>query len=95
MPNTPSAKKSLKTDRERRLRNRIRKSKNRSSEKRLLACIAAGDDAGARQAYRDCCSELDKSANAGTIHVNLVARKKSRLAARLAAIVPATTVASE
>jgi len=86
MPNTKSAKKNLRSDIERRLRNRIRKSRMRTCETALTAKVAAGEVEAAKAALTACFSELDKAAKTGTIHKNTADRKKQRLAARVTAM---------
>jgi len=83
MPNTPSAKKSLKQDARRRLENQVRKSRIRTHEKKFAACLLANDAEGARTALQDCFSALDKAAKIGSIHKNKADRKKGRLSVQL------------
>lgn len=83
MPNTQSAKKRLKSSLRRRFINRVRKSRAKTSEKRLAAAIASGDSAAAKQALSVCFSELDRAAKTGSIHKNKADRKKQRLALRV------------
>lgn len=91
MPNSRSAAKRLRQDTVRTLRNRIRKSRIKTFEKKFLSCVEAGDLDGARQNLSHCFSSLDKAAKVNTIHKNKANRKKSRLAARLKALDPAPT----
>lgn len=86
MPNTKSAVKRIKTNAKARLRNRIRKSRIHTFEKKLDACIAGGDASAAEAALSTCFTELDKAAKHGAIHRNKANRKKQRLAARLRAL---------
>ena len=86
MPNTKSAKKNLRTNGERRLRNRIRKSRIRTCVTKLNEKIAAGDVDAAKAALSACFSELDRAAKTNVIHRNTADRKKQRLAARVAAM---------
>ena len=86
MPNSPSAKKRLRSDRKRRGRNRMRVSEIKSSERELLSCIEAGDAETARKAYGKVSTALDKAAKVGTIHKNKAARRKSCLAKKLASL---------
>ena len=83
MPNTASAKKRLKSDIRRRFINRVRKSRIKTSEKRLNTAIEAGDAEAAKSALVVCFSELDRAAKRGTIHKNKADRKKQRLALRV------------
>lgn len=79
MPNTESAKKRLRSNVRRRFINRVRKSRIKTSERRLLTAIAAGDAAAAKAALTACFSELDHAAKSGSIHKNKADRKKQRL----------------
>jgi small subunit ribosomal protein S20 len=83
MPNTESAKKRLRSSVRRRFINRVRKSRAKTSERRLTDAIASGDAAAAKQALSVCFSELDRAAKAGSIHKNKADRKKQRLALRV------------
>ena len=65
---------------DRRSRNKSTRSSLKTQVKGLLA--AEGDDAQAR--YREVSKALDQAAAKGVIHKNAAARKKSRLAKRLA-----------
>ena len=86
MPNTKSA--------ERRMRNSARKySRNRSTKSRLhtlevsyLGLLAAGKKDEAGRQLRTLSSTLDKAAKSGALHRATAARKKSRLALRLAKV---------
>ncbi len=83
MPNTESAKKRLRSNVRRRFINRVRKSRAKTSEKRLLAAIATGDAAAAKAALAVCFSELDRAAKSGSIHKNKADRKKQRLSVQV------------
>jgi len=74
MPNLPSAKKRLRQAAKRELRNRIAKTRIKTETKKALA----GDENLA-------VSMIDRAAAKGIIHKNAAARRKSRLAKRLAA----------
>ena len=79
MPNIQSAKKRLRQDKVKRVRNRGLKSAIWTSEKKFRGLIEANDAEGAAEAYKDVCKRLDKAAKTNTIHKNKVNRKKSRL----------------
>ena len=83
MPNTKSAAKRLKSSAKQRLVNQMRKSRLKTSERRLTEALAAGDREKAQEALNRCFSELDKAAKKGAIHRNKADRKKDRLSARL------------
>ena len=67
--------------------NRANKSKLRGSLRQLREAIVAGDHAAATTQYRETASILDKSVQKGVLHKNTVSRYKSRLNARLKALV--------
>jgi small subunit ribosomal protein S20 len=75
MPNTPSAKKRLRQDAKKRLRNMAAKTRIKTETKKALT---GGE---ATTAF----SAIDRAAAKGIIHRNTAARKKSRLAKRVAA----------
>ncbi len=83
MPTTRSAAKRLRSNAKRHLRNQIRKSVNRTMEKKFLAKVVEGDVEGAKAALNECFSVLDRAAKGGTIHRNKADRKKARLTAKL------------
>ena len=83
MPNTPSAKKSLRQDEGRRARNRSAKRSIRTQIRKVRELIAAGDATGAAAEYRTLGKRVDQAAAKGIIHANLAARIKSRASARL------------
>ena len=86
MPNTKSAAKRLRTDVQKRQRNRIRKSQIKTGERHLMAAIAANDISSAQKCLGVCFSRLDKAAKVGVIHKNKASRKKQRLALRIASL---------
>ncbi len=86
MPNTKSARKQLKINSRKRLSNRARKSRIRTSEKRLDELVAAKDVSGAQAALKECFSLLDRAAKGGAIHKNTASRSKGRLAKRVHAL---------
>ena len=75
MPNTASAKKRLRQDVKKRLRNTIIKTRIKTETKKALSGGEATPAFGA----------IDRAAAKGVIHKNAAARRKSRLAKRLAA----------
>jgi small subunit ribosomal protein S20 len=83
MPNTPSAKKRLRSDVRRRFINRAHKSRVKTSEQRLPTAIEAADADAAKAALVVCFAELDRAAKHGTIHKNKADRKKQRLSLRV------------
>ncbi|MFI5272284.1 MAG: 30S ribosomal protein S20 [Ktedonobacterales bacterium] len=84
MPNLPSAKKRMRIEEKRRLRNKSVKSAVRTEVTKARTAIAAHADAPeTAEAVRDAISALDRGVSKGTLHPNNAARRKSRLMARL------------
>ncbi len=86
MPNTESAKKRVRQSAERKARNLWRKRRLKSDTGDFAKAIIAGDPAVAAAEMRKAARTLDKVAATGTIHKNTAARKKSRMAAKLATL---------
>lgn len=76
MPNSASAKKSLRQNRTRRARNRSQRSALRTVVKK---CRAAAGTSEADAAFRLAVKKLDQAAAKHLIHANTAARTKSRL----------------
>lgn len=70
MPNLPSAKKRLRQDEKKRLRNKAVKTRIKTETKKA----AEGGD------LKSAFSAIDRAASKGVIHPNAAARRKSRLA---------------
>ncbi|HET9110746.1 MAG TPA: 30S ribosomal protein S20 [Ktedonobacterales bacterium] len=84
MPNIKSAKKRMRIEEKRRLRNNTVKSTVRTYlSKARHAIVAAPEGEMTEAAIREAVSNLDKAASKGVIHRNNAARRKSRLMARL------------
>lgn len=83
MPNTKSAKKRMRQNLKRYLRNKMHKSRMKTFIKKTRKAIEAGDLELARELFRQTMSVIDKTAQKGVIHKNKAARLKSRLNARL------------
>ncbi|TWT72992.1 30S ribosomal protein S20 [Allorhodopirellula solitaria] len=83
MPNTQSAKKRLRQNEVRRLRNRGVRSNMRGAVRRVREAIAAGDHEKAQGEFRLACKKLDQAAARNVIHRNAAARTKSRLSSAL------------
>ena len=82
MANTKSAKKRVRQNERRRIRNRGVRSKVRTAVK-----LARGSEgAEMRTAVAEAIRELDRAVSKGVLHRNTAARKKSGLARRLAAV---------
>ena len=80
MANTKSAVKRIRTNENRRVRNRAVRSQLRSAVKEARAAQGAEQKTSIAEAIR----ALDKAVTKGVIHRNTAARKKSALARRLA-----------
>jgi small subunit ribosomal protein S20 len=83
MANTASARKRIRQNEKRVARNKARKSRVRSFVRKLEEAIASGDKASAQAAFRAAQPELQRAVTKGTLHANTVARKVSRLSARV------------
>jgi len=75
-----SAKKRIRQNEKRRLRNRARRSALKTRLRAFRDAVSAGDVAGAESRFREACKLLDREADRGLIHRNAAARRKSRLA---------------
>ena len=80
MPHTSSAKKRLRQNEKRRLRNRAAKKAMKTQIKKVLAVAASGTVEDLRKEYNAAAMKLDKAAAKHVVHKNLAARKKSQLA---------------
>jgi small subunit ribosomal protein S20 len=83
MANTDSARKRIRQNIVRAARNQARKSRMRSFVKKVEAAIAGGDREAANTALREAQPEMQRAAGKGVIHKNTVARKLSRMTARI------------
>jgi small subunit ribosomal protein S20 len=79
MPNTQSAKKRLRQNVARRLRNRSARSAVRRQLRRVREAVKAGEIERAEQEYREAAKRLDRAGSHKLVHPNLAARTKSRL----------------
>jgi small subunit ribosomal protein S20 len=80
--NTRSARKRIKQNERRRLRNRAIRSQVRSAVKDARA-VEPTQGTQARDAIREAIRTIDKAVSRGILHRNTAARKKSALARRL------------
>ncbi len=83
MANTASARKRIRQTKTRTARNQARKSRMRTFIKKVEAAIAGGNKQAATQALRAAQPEMQRAAGKGVAHPNTVARKLSRLSARI------------
>ena len=86
LANTASAKKRIRQNAKRRIRNRIYSSQARTYVKRARIALETNDTESAIDAVRQAVSKLDRAASKGVIHRKNAARRKSRLMKRLAAL---------
>ncbi len=86
MPNTESAKKRVRQSAARNARNLWRKRRVKADTSDFLKAVASGDVAAAEREMRKAARTLDKVAATGTMHKNTAARRKSRMAAKLATL---------
>jgi small subunit ribosomal protein S20 len=93
MPHNLSAKKRLRQNEVRRLRNKARASELKTLRKKLLRAIHDGQKPEAEAVYKLLSKRLDQAASTRTIHKNSAARSKARIALKIQAIVakPAST----
>jgi small subunit ribosomal protein S20 len=86
MANTASARKRIRQTEKRTVRNKARRSRMRTFLRKVEQAIAGGDQAQAQDAFRAAQPELQRAATKGVVHRNAVARKLSRLSARIKAL---------
>jgi small subunit ribosomal protein S20 len=86
MPNVKSAKKRVKTNEKKNLRNRIVRSTLRTALKKVNAAIEAGDAEAAAKSAPLALSLIGRTVKKGVIHRNTAARLESRLAHKLNAL---------
>jgi small subunit ribosomal protein S20 len=94
LANTASAKKRARQAERRRARNMALRSRMRTAIKKVRLAVASGDKNAAQQAFREAMSVIDKVASKGIIHKAAAARHKSRLNARVKALVLGSTTAA-
>jgi small subunit ribosomal protein S20 len=83
MANTDSARKRIRQNTVRTARNTARKSRMRSFIKKVESAIAGGNREAANVALREAQPEMQRAAGKGVVHKNTVARKLSRMTARI------------
>jgi small subunit ribosomal protein S20 len=86
MPHHKSAEKRLRQTETRTVVNRSRMSRVRTFVKKVETAIATGDKAAAQSAFQEAQPELHRATTKGVMHRNTVARKLSRLSARINAL---------
>lgn len=83
MAHSLSARKRVRQNAKRRVRNRARKSMVKTEVKKFEAALHTGEMDQAREQYRLLVKKLDKVASTSTMHKNTASRIKSRMARRL------------
>lgn len=86
MANTASARKRIRQIERRTERNKARVSRMRTFIKKVETAVASGNKDAATAALREAQPELQRAAGKGVVHKNTVARKISRLSARVKAL---------
>lgn len=76
----------MKVDAKRRARNIFEKTRMKKAQKLVLAAVAAGDAAKAKELLPAAHKAIDQAAANNTIHKNAAARKKSKLTLKVNAI---------
>ncbi len=87
MANTPQSKKRARQNERRFAVNKARRSRIRTYLRKVEEAIASGDQDAAQTALRAAQPELMRGVTKGVLHKNTVARKMSRLSARVKALV--------
>ena len=83
MANNSSARQRIRQTEKRTVRNKARKSRVRSFLRKVEEAVKSGDKAAAQEAFRAAQPEMQRAATKGVVHANTVARKLSRLSARV------------
>lgn len=86
MANTAQSKKRARQNQARYAVNKMRRSRIRTQLRAVEEAIASGDQAAAAAALKTAQPELMRGVTKGVMHKNTVARKMSRLAARVKAL---------
>jgi len=89
MANTASARKRIRQIERRTERNKARTSRMRTFIKKVETAVASGNKDAAAAALREAQPEMQRAAGKGVVHRNTVARKISRLSARVKALAAA------
>lgn len=84
MANSRSAIKRIRTNERNRAYNRSIESKSKTTVKKFSVATEGSNVDEARSLFNEAASALDRAAKNGVIHPNKAARKKSRMARRLA-----------
>ena len=84
MPHNNSAKKRLRQNETRRVRNKDRLTELKTLRKQLLRAVHDGKADEAKSLYQTVSKRLDQAASVNTIHKNTASRSKARLAKLIA-----------
>lgn len=96
MANSSSAKKRIRQNRKRTLRNRVRKERLRKALRAFQATVQEGDAAKVQEGLQKATKAVDWAGNKGLIHANAVSRKKAQLAQAANTVLrPASAAAPE
>lgn len=87
MPHTESAKKRLRQNEERRLRNKARATELKTLKKQIERHLHDGESAQAAELYNRFAQRVDQAASGSTLHKNTAARAKGRVAAKISAAI--------
>ena len=83
MANNSSARKRIRQTEKRTVRNKARKSRVRSFLRKVEEAVKSGDKAAAQEAFRAAQPEMQRAVTKGVFNANTVARRLSRLSARV------------
>ncbi len=86
MARSLSSQKAMRRGKRRAARNLARRSRIKSTIRKVTDAITARDSETAEKVYREAARVLDRNASRLTLHPNTAARRKSRLAKRINAI---------
>lgn len=86
MPNIKSAKKRVLVTEKKTEQNKAIKSALKTTIKKFLAAVTAGDKETATALYNETVSAIDSAVTKGILHKNTANNKKSKLAKKLATI---------
>ena len=86
MPNIKSAKKRVKVNLTKKLKNQKFKTSMKTIVKKYETTIASGDKALSADVYKDAIKKLDQAVAKGILHINTAARRKSQFTKKLNAL---------
>ncbi len=83
MAHSNQAKKRIRQNEKRHVRNKVLLTRMRTEIKRVLTAVAEGDRAAAEKALPEAMRRVDKAGKANVIHKNVAARRKGMMARAL------------